>query len=116
MAPNPSFEPALDTAMVCLDQLLPQIDQSATRGALGDNDVWFLVTRTPACTFRSVLKQLPSVAVLDVTARDSFSETLAHTMFDHLAPEYLPTHRSGRIRFIPLVFPPPSRFEVTHAH
>lgn len=91
---------------------LAQIEPNAKQVRLGSHSVYRFQTVTPAHTFISVIKPENSGKVIQLTARDSFADTLAQHLLDQMDKIDLGDQASECIRVHPFACPDPWKFDV----
>lgn len=83
----------------------------ATRMLIGSHRVIRYCDETPAHAFVSIAKVDRDNVIIELTARDSYDETLARFLLDQLECQSLPSADSGSIRVFDVPFPDPWSFE-----
>jgi hypothetical protein len=94
-----------------LEAELLTVHPGASHGRLGKHQLWRFQVKTPAHTFESIVKRLDERCLVELTARDSFDESLAVAILDRLEGQQLPTHASNKLRIVPVHFPKPWQFD-----
>jgi len=97
--------------MADLAATLQEIQPDGTTAVLGRHQVFHFRTLTPAHTFESVVKDVGSGRLVELTARDSFDERLAEFLLDQVEKLVLPGLFTRTIRVVPTVFPAPWLFD-----
>src|SRR5262245_23760692 len=97
--------------MANLDAELLAVYPEATQSALGRHRVLRYRDETPAHTYERVFRNIDDALLIELTASDSFDDSLACCLLDHVDRVQLPPQESDKIRVAPADLPSPSRFD-----